>query len=130
MIETIVDPFGPVAFPTVVKCDVCGERLYDGKCDLDGHHWCYDHAPDGARHEFRTCDYCGQPMSEGYTVDGGCWYCCDECFEPMMKRDYKLGYRPNEHDDDGGWCGGYWDYKSEDGEWYDTGIYYTDWYYC
>lgn len=130
MIETICTPYGKAAFPTVVKCDGCGKVIYDGLCDPKcEHHWCDEECnPESKTWEFRTCNYCGKPMTEGFMVEGGGWYCCDDCFEPMMNRDYPNGYRANTHDDDPCWCDGMWDYKDDDGKWYDTGIFYTEWY--
>ena len=123
---------------TIVKCDGCGEVIYDGYMkdeytkdahviDFD-HHYCDNCKDDSMNQEFRTCDYCHKPMIDGFTVEGGGWYCCEDCFEPIMKRDYPNGYKPNDHDDDPYWCDGMWDYLDDDGKWRDTGIFYTEWY--
>ena len=143
MVVTLMNPLNTEK-PTVVICDGCGELINDGFMqvgeDLDdaGHkvlvvnedeHYCDCCVGKAGERpgEFRTCDYCGKPFFEGYTVEGGGWYCCEGCFEPMMKRDYPKGYRPNGHEDDPHWCGGMWDFKGDDGEWRDTGIFLTDW---
>lgn len=116
---------------TVTRCDTCGERIYDGLCDYGcEHHWCDEGCkPDSnIEAEFRTCGECGRPMVQGFTVEGGGWYCCEDCFgDGLMDRDYPGGWRENAHEDDPRWCGGYYDYK-HDGEWHDTGIFYTEWY--
>ena len=74
--------------------------------------------------EIRFCEECGKPMDKGYTVDGGFYYCCEECFEPTMDRDYGQG----------NWRGteeinirdGFYEYL-EDGDWIATALYYTKW---
>lgn len=77
---------------------------------------------------FRVCEACMKPMTEGYTVDGGFWYCCEDCFEKQMDISYPHGWRANAHVEDELWCDGYYDFLSAiDGEWHDTGIYYTEW---
>ena len=115
----------------IVRCDTCGDRIYDGLSDFGcERHWCDAECKphSDVEAEFRVCVECGMPMVQGFTVEGGGWYCCEECFEPMMERDYPNGYRANDHDDDPHWCDGMWDYKDEDGTWHDTGIFYTEWY--
>ena len=75
--------------------------------------------------EIRFCETCGCPMDYGYTVDDGSFYCCEECFEPTMDKTYgKENWRSTEHS---GANGGYYEYLNN-GEWEDTGIYYTEWY--
>ena len=76
--------------------------------------------------EVRICEECGKPFDAGYTVDSGWYYCCEECFEEMMDRDYGKGKWQGT--DDQGEYGGYYAYLNDDGEWEDTGIYYTEWY--
>lgn len=75
-------------------------------------------------YEYRICDYCNEPMTEGFMADGGVWYCCESCFDAAMRHDYPLGYRGTDEEGD---CGGFWEYLEADGEWYDTGIFYTQW---
>lgn len=130
---------------TIVVCDGCGERIRDGYRSYTSHrdesgrvcaftlgdeHYC-ERCKEKAGvspAEFRTCDCCGKPFSEGFTVEGGFWYCCEECFgDELMNRDYPDGWRENQHEDDPHWCGGYYDFMHE-GEWLDTGIFYTEWY--
>ena len=80
---------------------------------------------DATKQEIRFCDECGKPMDYGYTMDDGSWYCCEECFEPAMNKDYGQGnWKSTENT--GEWGGYYAVLK--DGEWEDTGIYYTEWY--
>ena len=76
--------------------------------------------------EIRFCEECGSPYNMGYTTDGGFWYCCEDCFERVMDKDYGKGkWRASE--EVGEWEGWY-EALNEDGEWEDTGIYYTEWY--
>ena len=75
--------------------------------------------------EIRFCEICGKPFDYGYTVDGGFWYCCEDCFEPTMDNDYGKGnWRGTDEEGDNG---GFYEYLS-DGEWEDTGVYWTEWY--
>lgn len=74
--------------------------------------------------EMRFCDECGKPFDAGYTAEDGSWYCCEECFKPTMHRDYGNDWRSTDHAGDNG---GYYEYLKEDGEWEDTGVYYTEW---
>lgn len=72
----------------------------------------------------RICDMCGKEISDGMTDDQGSFYCCQECFTAYMNRDCgEDGWRDVE--DDG--CGGYYEVRGEDGKWYGTGIYWTEW---
>lgn len=127
MIETIVDPFGKAAFPTIVKCDGCGEIITqcgtmcesdDGKTTL---HFC-DDCSSPANQDFRICMVCGQPMIEGYT-DGGNFYACEKHFEKAMTETY-VNWR--EVDDD--FCDGYYEWYEPREGWCGTGIYWTTWY--
>lgn len=73
--------------------------------------------------EIRFCEECGKPYDRGFTA-GGDWYCCEECFESAMDRDYGRGNwrAANEEGVYGGW------YEAlRDGRWEDTGIYWTEW---
>ena len=74
--------------------------------------------------EVRFCEECGKPFDAGFTVDGGFWYCCEECFEPTMDKDYGKG-KWRETDEEG-YYGGFYEYLDGD-EWEDTGIFYTEW---
>lgn len=71
----------------------------------------------------RFCNDCGKPICEGMTDDYECYYCSD-CMDGFLKREYPLGYRKSS--DVGKW-GGWIEYKTESGEWEDTGLYETDW---
>lgn len=74
--------------------------------------------------EIRFCDECGKPYDAGFMAGDGEYYCCEECFEPMMDRDYGKGkWRATE---DEGYRGGFYEYLDGD-EWEDTGIFYTEW---
>lgn len=74
--------------------------------------------------EMRFCDECGKPYDAGYMAGDGEYYCCEECFEPMMDRDYGKGkWRPTK---DEGCFGGFYEYFGGD-FWEDTGIFYTEW---
>ena len=75
--------------------------------------------------EIRFCEVCGKPYDKGYMVDGGFWYCCEDCFEAAMDNDYGKGkWRASEEEGaDGGW----YEYLNDEDEWEDTGIFYTEW---
>lgn len=135
MIETICTPYGKAAFPTVVKCDGCGERITDGWMPQermadgfhidDEHHYCDECAQEiEGRCEFRTCTRCGKPMVDGFTdLDG--FYAHEECFDAEMDELFPGGWR--QVDDDG--CDGYYEwYDQRECEWCGTGIFYTTWY--
>ena len=73
----------------------------------------------------RFCDECGIPYDMGFMAGDGEWYCCQSCFEDVLNRDLgKEGWRESE---DEGEYGGYYEYLNDDGEWEDTGIFYTEW---
>lgn len=75
--------------------------------------------------EMRFCEECGKPYDAGFMAGDGEYYCCEECFEPMMDRDYGKGkWRATKEE---GYCGGYYEYLDGD-EWEDTGLFYTEWY--
>ena len=75
--------------------------------------------------EIRFCEECGKPMDEGFLIDDGSFYSCDDCFEEVMDKYYgKNKWRPT--DEEGEW-GGYYEYLDKD-EWHDTGIFWTQWY--
>jgi len=72
----------------------------------------------------RFCQECGRPMVEGLTDDCGDVYCCYGCMDNFLEREYPLGHRKSmEIGENGGWI----EYKTESGEWKDTGLYETDW---
>ena len=74
--------------------------------------------------EIRFCEECGKPYDKGFIAGDGDWYCCEDCFEDVMNRDYVQGkWRAT---DEEGHYGGFYEYLDED-EWIDTGIYYTEW---
>ena len=115
-----------LAGKTKIYCDACGDAItMFGSMASEHEHFC-DECSTPANQEFRVCSYCGEPMIDGYTVEGGFWYCCEGCFPKMLEKDYPEGLRENLHEDDSHWCGGYYDYL-HDGKWLDTGIFYTDW---
>lgn len=74
--------------------------------------------------EIRFCDECGKPYDEGYMAGDGEYYCCEECFEPMMNRDYGEGKWRGI--DEEGRYGGLYEYLDGD-KWDDTGLFYTEW---
>jgi hypothetical protein len=75
--------------------------------------------------EERYCETCGENMTSGYTAGNGEWYCCADCFERTMNADYGVGKWRTAICQ--GEYGGYYEYLNKDGEWEDTGIYYTEW---
>lgn len=76
--------------------------------------------------EIRFCDECGKPYDAGYMGGDGEWYCCEDCFEPMMDRDFGKGnWRPAKEI---GMYGGFYEYLTDSGKWKDTGAFYTEWY--
>ena len=73
----------------------------------------------------RFCDECGIPYDMGFMAGDGEWYCCQSCFEDVLNRDFgKDGWRESE---DEGEYGGFYEYLNDNGEWEDTGIFYTEW---
>ena len=75
--------------------------------------------------EMRYCDECGKPYDAGFMGGDGEWYCCEDCFEPMMDRNFGKGkWRPTEKE---GRYGGYYEYLTDSGKWEDTGAFYTEW---
>ena len=69
----------------------------------------------------RFCDVCGAPYDMGFMAGDGEWYCCQSCFQSEFE---KGGWRETE--EEGEW-GGYYEYLNSDGEWEDTGVFYTEW---
>lgn len=77
------------------------------------------------RAEIRFCEVCGIPYDMGFVAGDGEWYCCQNCFGPVMDKDYgEEGWRRS---DEEGEYGGYYEHRNADGEWIDTGVYYTEW---
>lgn len=73
----------------------------------------------------RFCEVCGIPYDMGFIAGDGDWYCCQSCFQDAMDKDYgKDGWRESE---DEGEYGGFYEFLKKNGEWEDTGIYYTEW---
>lgn len=73
----------------------------------------------------RFCEICGIPYDMGFIAGDGEWYCCQSCFQSVMDKDYgEEGWRGTEEE---GEHGGFYEYLNSDGEWEDTGIYYTEW---
>lgn len=75
--------------------------------------------------EVRFCEECGKPYDAGYIAGDGDWYCCEECFEGVMNRDYGEG-KWKGVDEESEW-GGFYAYLNNDGAWEDTSIYWTEW---
>jgi formylmethanofuran dehydrogenase subunit E len=75
--------------------------------------------------EIRFCEECGKPFDAGFIVGDGEWYCCEDCFESVMDRDYGKGkWRATEEE---GEYGGFYEYL-DNNRWEDTAIFYTEWY--
>ena len=75
--------------------------------------------------EMRFCDECGRPYDAGFMAGDGDYYCCEDCFEPMMNREY--GENNWKVTEDEGYRGGFYAYL-DGNKWEDTGFYYTEWY--
>lgn len=75
--------------------------------------------------EVRFCEECGKPYGSGFIAGDGDWYCCEECFEGAMNRDYGEGkWRATNKE---GAYGGFYEYLNDGDEWEDTGIFWTEW---
>ena len=75
--------------------------------------------------EVRFCDECGKPFGEGFMMEDGCWYICDDCFETAMNKEYGEGkWRGT---DEEGAYGGFYEHLNDSDEWKDTGIFWTEW---
>ena len=73
----------------------------------------------------RFCEICGIPYDMGFVGGDGEWYCCQSCFQSAMDHDYGEDcWRGSE---DEGEYGGFYEFLNRNGEWEDTGIYYTEW---
>ena len=75
--------------------------------------------------EIRFCEECHRPYDAGYMAGDGDYYCCAECFEPMMNRNYGEGKW--KATDEEGYYGGFYACLNDKGKWVDTGFYYTEW---
>lgn len=76
--------------------------------------------------EIRFCQTCGKPIDFGFMEYYGYFYSCEEHFEESMNEAYGEGkWRKSEHE---GEHGGFYEFLDHDGEWEDTGIFYTEWY--
>ena len=108
------------------RCTSCGDVLDSIAYEDANGIYCWQCEPDTPCREVRICDECGQVMHEGFCGSDGAVHLCEECFEPWMDASCPDGWRVNEHEDDRLWDGGYYD-ELIDGEWLDTGIYWTQW---
>ena len=75
--------------------------------------------------EIRFCEECGKPMDEGFLIDDGSFYSCEDCFEEAMNNRYGEG-NWQAATQEGEW-GGWYECLIED-TWEDTGIFWTQWY--
>ena len=76
--------------------------------------------------DIRFCRTCGKPMDTGYMDCDGFFYSCEEHFRESMNEVY--GEDNWSQTEEEGEYGGFYEYEDEDGEWHDTGIFYTEWY--
>lgn len=77
--------------------------------------------------EIRFCDVCGEPMDHGFICGDGFWYADEEHFKQKMDEEYGVDcWRLNDSGEEGE-NGGYYDHLVN-GEWEDTGVFYTEWY--
>ena len=126
------------------KHDVIGRefelKLYGHLLTIsfDGNKWCIDIRQDPhvdwtvrdvferkCKIEIRFCEECGKPIDEGFLIDDGSFYSCEDCFEVTMDKRYgKDNWRAT--DQEGEW-GGYYECMYN-GVWEDTGIFWTQWY--
>lgn len=75
--------------------------------------------------EVRFCEECGKPYDMGFMAGDGDWYCCEDCFEESMDKCYGEGkWRGT---DEEGCNGGFYESLQDNGEWEDTGIFWTEW---
>lgn len=105
---------------------------------LNGNEWIINTTPMGLHVEceiydileahgidIRICEECGMPMDAGFMIDDGSFYCCENCFETAMDKEYGKGnWRAT---DEEGYYGGYYEYLDGD-TWEDTGIFWTHWF--
>ena len=74
--------------------------------------------------EIRFCEECGKPYDAGFIMCDGDWYCCEDCFDDAMDREYGKG-QWRSTDEPGEYDGFYEAFGN--GVWEDTGIFYTEW---
>lgn len=100
--------------------DKVAADIYELKTERDIQDMLYDNYDV----EVRFCDECGKPYDAGFMAGDGEWYCCEDCFNEVMDRDYGKGkWRASDGE---GYYGGWYEYLDGD-EWEDTGIFYTEW---
>lgn len=115
-----------------LHCSKCGAPIgeYDHYNVSTGEAVCYDcFDPSEIREgdewsELRECEVCHRLMCEGYTNLENV-YVCQDCWDGYVERE---GFRENDHSEKDLWDGGYWDAQDANGKWYDTGVFWTDWY--
>lgn len=74
----------------------------------------------------RKCKTCGKLLVSGFTTEEMPeeWYCCESCFHQTMDAEFSVGkWRASDSE---GAYGGFYEYL-DNGEWIDTGIYWTEW---
>lgn len=109
----------------VLQVDDDREYLIDASGETNAEYEIQDILYDNYGAEIRFCEVCGIPYDMGFIAGDGDWYCCQNCFDAVMDKDYgEEGWRVT---DEEGEYGGYYEYRNADGEWIDTGIYYTEW---
>lgn len=103
---------------------ICDEKEYIIDAFVSSKYEIRDILEENHKTEIRFCEECGKPYDKGFIAGDGDWYCCEDCFEDVMNRDYGQGkWRTT---DEEGRYGGFYECLDED-EWIDTGIYYTEW---
>ena len=136
-IKTIVDYLNKGKFNSVIgNCNItleiqgdkikmiCDEKEYIIDAFITSEYEIQDILEKNHKTEIRFCEECGKPYDKGFIAGDGDWYCCEDCFEDVMNRDYGQGkWRAT---DEEGRYGGFYEYLDED-EWIDTGVYYTEW---
>lgn len=115
-----------------VVCDGCGKVIeHSGSMcsapdnDEEMLYFC-DECSTPANQEFRICIHCGMPMIDGMT-DLDRFYTHTECFEAEMNRIWGEGLW-HETEEAGVDDGFYEAYDSYEEAYFDTGIFYTEWY--
>lgn len=73
--------------------------------------------------EIRFCNCCGCPMCECF-MDCCDFYCCSDCFEEYMDEVYGANRWTSTEDE--GESGGFYEYVDADGDWLDSGIFWTE----
>ena len=81
--------------------------------------------------EGRECDVCGKQIFTGFTDDWVDFYCCEECFQTYMNREYGEGNWKSTGGEEEGENGGFYAATADGGKtWFDTGAYWTEWEDC